>query len=561
MKNHRPADARRRALLAGAAALPWAGCTRREAPTYDGAWLGAGHERGHQIRAPRGPNAAALRTARPSVQRRAGVIVVGAGVAGLAAARALLRAGVDDVHVFDLEDAAGGNSRGHTLGGMACPLGAHYLPMPGAQAHEVAQLLADLGLNRVVAGAVTFDERHLCHSPQERLFIHGEWVEGLLPPLDALPAAQRSQTQREYQSFHDAVEVAGRDQAFCVPTARANASPAAAARAAALGAVSFANWLDAQGFRASALRWYLDYCCRDDFGASAGFVSAWAGLHYFASRHGFHAPGADTANAQEHGAVLTWPEGNAWLTQRLAAPLGERLHTGHVALRVREGRHAAGVDLWNATSQSVETWSAGHLVLAVPLFIAARLLDAIPSPLAQAAALLQYAPWLVANLQLREPLIDRGGAAPAWDNVIMDSATLGYVDAMHQSTRPHAGPTVLTAYWALGGGSTQELRTQRSRLLDAPWSSWAEQVVQELARAHPDIASRVQRIDLMRYGHAMAIPAPGVRHHSALQALAQMRGRVRLAHSDLAGYSVFEEAFFHGERVGRSIGKELRPGL
>ena len=57
------------------------------------------------------------------------------------------------------------------------------------------------------------------------------------------------------------------------------------------------------GWRARAstdpqLRWYLDYCCRDDYGAGMAQVSAWAGIHYFASRHGFHAPGDDDARAR-----------------------------------------------------------------------------------------------------------------------------------------------------------------------------------------------------------------------------------------------------------------------
>jgi hypothetical protein len=56
----------------------------------------------------------------------------------------------------------------------------------------------------------------------------------------------------------------------------------------------------------------------------------------------------------------------------------------------------------------------------------------------------------------------------------------------------------------------------------------------------------LQQADLMRWGHAMAIPAPGVRSQPARQALRQARGRVRFAHSDLAGYSVFEEAFTLG---------------
>ena len=560
-----PANARRRALLAGAAGLPWAGCTRRE-PGYDGAWIGTAHERGHQLRESRefrepresrNAAAAAATPGTPAVQRRAAAVVVGAGIAGLAAARALLRAGIDDVHVFDLEDGAGGNSRGHTMGGMACPLGAHYLPVPGAQAGEVAQLLADFGLSTVQHGKAVYDERILCHSPQERLFIQGEWVEGVLPPVAALPHAQQAETQRQYLRFHAAIESARRDQAFCVPTARAKTSLSNAAFVAALDAISFSSWLDTQGYTAPALRWYLDYCCRDDFGAGAGFVSAWAGVHYFASRHGFHAPGVDGAEDQVRDAVLTWPEGNAWLTQHLAAPFGERLHTGQVALRVSEGRHDASVGFWNMRAQRFESWRARHVVLAVPLFIAARLLDAAPAALTHAAARLHYAPWLVANLRLREPLADPGGAAPAWDNVLMDSASLGYVDAMHQNTRPHPGPTVLTAYWALGGASVQELHAQRARLLEAPWSVWTDSVVRELARAHPDLSSRVQRIDLMRYGHAMAIPAPGVRANQALLALAQMRGRVRFAHSDLAGYSVFEEALFHGERAGRAIARDL----
>ncbi len=118
--------------------------------------------------------------------------------------------------------------------------------------------------------------------------------------------------------------------AFAIPTARSRWSAALQA----LDAVTFARWLDAQGLTAPALRWYLDYCCRDDYGAGSAQVSAWAGLHYFASRHGFRAPGDELASDGGEG-VLTWPEGNAWLAERLAAPLGERFHPGRVGARGR----------------------------------------------------------------------------------------------------------------------------------------------------------------------------------------------------------------------------------
>ncbi|MEO7056382.1 MAG: NAD(P)-binding protein, partial [Caldimonas sp.] len=166
----------RRSVLGAsfAAALAPLGCTRSEAPRFEGGWVGASHERGHLVRAGSGaaaPGGAASAGTRIDVSRRVGAIVVGGGVAGLAAARALREAGIDDSHVLELEDGAGGNSRGHTMAGMRCPLGAHYLPVPGEGAVEVVRLLEELGVRKLVGGRAVYDERVLCHSPQERLFI------------------------------------------------------------------------------------------------------------------------------------------------------------------------------------------------------------------------------------------------------------------------------------------------------------------------------------------------------------------------------------------------------
>jgi predicted NAD/FAD-dependent oxidoreductase len=533
---------RRRALLAAAASLPLGACRRSAEPHYDGGWVGAQHERGHRVR---DLKSGSLPT--PAVQRRVGVLIVGAGVAGLACARALSKAGADDVHLLDLEDAAGGNSRGHQIAGMACPLGAHYLPVPGEQATEVVELLEELGLSRIEHGKRIYDERHLCHSPQERLFIDGQWQEGLLPVH-----GQSEETLAQYRRFSEAVSHVSETLGFSLPTAR---SPWTAGHQA-LDAVTFNSWLDAQGFKSAALRGYLDYCCRDDYGAGSAQVSAWAGLHYFASRHGFRAPGS--RDPEERDGILTWPQGNGWLTERLATPLGERLHTGKVVLRVDEGRHDVAVDVWDAREQRAERWTAAQVVLATPLFIAARLMVSVPSALQAAASQMRYAPWLVANLHIDEVLHDLGGAPPSWDNVIHGSASLGYVNAMHQSLRPYPGPTVLTSYWALGGDTPAQLQAQRARLLSDDWSRWSRTVLDDLSSAHSDLPAKVKRIDLMRYGHAMSIPLPGVRSSPALKALSHTEGqvresRVRFAHSDLSGYSVFEEAYFHGHRVGQTL--------
>ena len=114
---------------------------------------------------------------------------------------------------------------------------------------------------------------------------------------------------------------------------------------------------------------------------------------------------------------------------------------------------------------------------------------------------------------------------------------------------------MLTAYWALGGDSPVELQAQRKRLLSPEWAPWADAVVADLSVPHPDLPAKVRQVDLMRYGHAMSIPVPGVRGSAALASLARSDGRVAFAHSDLSGYSVFEEAFFHGQRAGQDVAR------
>jgi len=535
---------KRRHFLA-ASTLPLLGCDK--APAIDGGFVGVQHERGHLLRASASPWPAPLKT------QRTRVLIAGGGVAGLAAARALRLRGIHDFTLLELEDAAGGNSRGGQVHGMPCPLGAHYLPVPGNDAHEVQDLLEELGLRQRVAGRWVYDERHLCHSPQERLFIDGQWQEGLLP-LQGVDAA----TLADYRRFARLVREASNAASFTIPVSKAALAPAHQA----LDAMTFEAWLDRQQLTSAPLRWYLDYCCRDDYGAGLATVSAWAGLHYFASRHGFSAPGAEPSSEREHaveGGILTWPEGNGWLTQRLAQPLGERLQTGRVVMRVAAGKHGVELDAINTRSQTLERWQADHCILALPLFVAARVLDNPPPALREAAAALRYAPWLVANLHLKSALHDRPGAAPSWDNVIYSagvaSTGLGYVDAMHQSLQAVPGATVLTHYRAFGIDAAQ-----RKDLYQQPWTHWRDKVLAELAVPHPDLPGKVTRIDVMRYGHAMSTPVPGIRSSAALRALQGAQPapwqRLQFAHSDVSGYSVFEEAFTHGHAAASAFGSK-----
>ena len=549
----------RRHFLGSAAAALLAGC-QPPPPALEFAFAGIDLERGHALRdlLAQGPLPA------PTLVRRAQVIIAGGGVAGLAAARSLRLAGVHDFALLELEDTPGGNSRAGAVNGVACPLGAHYLPVPGEHAPEVQDLLEELGLRQRVAGRWQYDERHLCHSPQERLYFEREWQEGLLPVQGVGEA-----TLEQYRRFSQAVGAASRAARFTMPQfAALDAKTGLAPAHQALDAMTFEAWLQQQGLDDAHLRWYLDYCCRDDYGAGIARVSAWAGLHYFASRHGFHAPGE--AVAEDREGVLTWPEGNGWLTQQLATPLKAQgqLQTGTSVLRIAETRRGVEVDAFNHHSGNVERWQAPRCVVALPVFVAARVVQNPPAFLAQAAQRLQWAPWAVTNIHLNAPLADRPGAAPAWDNVIYGDSNpggLGYVDASHQKLDPRPGPTVLTYYQALGdvADARQQLATQGAE-------HWGRAALAALAGPHPDVLQRATRVQVTRYGHAMSIPVPGVQtflSQIGLQAPPGKRklllngerqralptpatARLAFAHSDWSGYSVFEEAFTRGHAAG-----------
>jgi hypothetical protein len=336
----------------------------------------------------------------------------------------------------------------------------------------------------------------------------------------------------QYQKLSALVEQLRRRSRWTIPSLR----QALDATQLTLARFTFSAYLDQQGLSDPHLRWYLDYCCRDDYGAGIASVSAWAGIHYFASRHGFNVPGAQP---QEHEAVLTWPEGNAWLVRRMAAPLGARVHSGRIVLRVANVKHGVEVDAFNASTQTLERWQARRAIVALPVLVAARVTENPPDFLRQAAGLIRYAPWLVANIHIREALFDRPGAAPSWDNVLYGTPGLGYVDAMHQSLQSVPGATVLTYYRALG-----DLPQGRHLLLNQSWSVWRDQILTELSSAHPDLAEKATRIDISRYGHAMAVPVPRAVDPPRAKTLSS--GKLNFAHSDWAGYSVFEEAFTLG---------------
>jgi protoporphyrinogen oxidase len=521
--------------LAGAACFP--GCTPTSAPLPPGTFVGPSLERGHRLRSRDFPA--------PSETRRIGIAIVGGGIGGLSAAWKLARVGFGDFRLFELEDEVGGNARSGQNAVSAYPWGAHYLPLPGTEARAVRELLADLDVlqGNPYVEAPRYDERHLCFAPQERLYRNGAWQEGLLPQIGATNE-DREQYQRFFQLVSNLKHRRGKDgrRAFALPMALSSRDDAFLA----YDRISMKDFLLGQGLDSAPLHWYVNYACRDDFGSDYAITSAWAGLHYFASRDG-------RAQDAESDQVLTWPEGNGWLVKQMRARVAGQVETGALVHRIEETRGGMEIDVFDLRSKRSVRWQARQVIFAAPAFVLPHVLANPAADLQAAIREIHYAPWLVANLTLHELPTERSGAALAWDNVLYDSPALGYVVATHQSLRSHSGPTVLTYYWALSEHPPEQART---RLFKASRDEWVRSILADLSRPHPGLRDQVEQLDLFRWAHAMAQPRPGFLSSAARQRINQPTTHLHFAHADASGFSIFEEANYRGVHAAESALKQ-----
>ena len=206
------------------------------------------------------------------------------------------------------------------------------------------------------------------------------------------------------------------------------------------------------------------------------------------------------------------------------------------------------VDSYDVAAGRTVRTSAGAAILAMPHFLARR----VAPERVQGGEGISYAPWLVANITVDR--LPRGRGAPlAWDNVSATGESLGYVVATHQGAAARTAGSVLTWYMPLSKLPPGEARRQ---LLDRPEAEWRRVVLDDLLAMNPDLEGAVRRIDLWRWGHAMARPMPGTIWGEAVRA-AEIDPPLFLAHSDLSGVSLFEEAHYHGTRAAEAAMQRL----
>ncbi|MEW5743059.1 MAG: twin-arginine translocation pathway signal, partial [Myxococcota bacterium] len=395
------------------------------------------------------------------------------------------------------------------------------------------------------AGAPTFDEAALIHEPEERLFYRGQWYEGLYLRAGASEEdlAQLRRFEERMAALSSARDAKGR-RAFAVPLELGSDD----AEWTQLDRLSMAEWMAQERFTSPRLLWLVDYACRDDYGASAASVSAWAGLWYFCARQ---------TGGEKHEGFLSWPEGNGHLIHHLADAVGrERLVPDVLVHSLEPLEGGWDVHAFDAKSRAPRRYHARQVVLAAPRFVAARLVAPWRTQRPAFLDAFTYSPWVVANLTLSRRPGSRG-FPQAWDNVLYDSKSLGYVVATHQRLRADAsGPTVWTWYYPLAGADVAE---ERRRLLDTSFDDWRALIQADLGPAHFGLTEAATRLEVMRWGHAMIRPVPGFVWSEARRAAQQpLGGSLHFAHSDLGGLALFEEANWHGVRAAEAVLAALR---
>lgn len=461
-------------------------------------------------------------------------LIVGGGISGLSACRYFSQHNEGDYLLLEMENHLGGNSSNGQNKFSKFPLGAHYLPLPNKENVEVIDFLKEckIYLGDDKNGEPVLDEYQMTFPQQERLFFKNSWQNDIVPQKGI-----SSTTQNELNRFFTAMEDFKKKKDnqekywFAIPVHDSSKDD----EVVRLEKILFKDWLKENKYESEELLWLLDYSCRDDYGLGIDYVSAWAGIHYFAGRK-------NNWSRTYKDQVFTWPEGNARLVNHFSKYTKEKSLSGHLVFDVTINDKAEVLCFDNIQKRTKKI-IAEKVLFAVPQFVNERIFKH------KKAESFNYVPWLLTTITLKNEF--GGDEELAWDNVIYGSSGLGYIYDQHQNINQITGEKVITYYKSF---STDHCRKARKELYAMKEDKMKALVLEDLKKAHPLIEDFILEMRFHKIGHAMIAPVPDqIFGEKAKVAKEPVDEKIFFAHSDLSGISIFEEAFYQGIRAAEQM--------
>lgn len=449
--------------------------------------------------------------------RRADVVVVGAGLAGLTCARSLAAQG-KDVVVLEARDRVGGRTINHDLGdGQVVEAGGQFV---GPTKDHVLGLAADLGV-------ATYDAT----VPGDSVYVHGARAKrftGDIPP--------------DYLALPD-MGLAMARIARLLPQVPVHA-PWKAAKARDWDGLTLETWLGRTGVTSGALDLVNVFLSRA-YGGEARDASLLFSLWYIATFGNETTPGTlERGIGQRGGAQESrFVGGSQLLSLRMAEELDGRVV---LAAPVRRIEQVGGSVL---VSSDAGSWSCDRVVVAVPPVLAARIAWDPLLP-AEQDALLSRLPF--GTLMKCEAVYDEAfwrSEGLSGMGVLRDGSP---IRSMFDNTPPTGGPGVLMGF--LGGREWRRWAHRPPRERRGAVLRCFAKVVGPRAYETRDYVEQDWAAEEWTRGGPTSVAAPGVLTDLGPW-LGRPHGRAHFAGAELSPYW---NGFMDGAvRSGRTAAQEV----
>lgn len=478
----------------------------------------------------------------PEATEFADVVVVGGGMGGLSTAQEILR-----IHPTTkltlLEQAAvvGGHARGETWDGVPAEIGASYIgiPQPGT---DLAAKLDELGLSSKL-------QAHTEHDP---MLIDGTWYEdvwknGTVPEskdqFEQLARYFDEMSRNENGKIYPEIPYSSDDQRKYV---------------AGLDGITLQKHLEddvlKQKLHPHALM-ALEHYMWSSALQSISEISAANGLSFFVG---------------DWRGKASFANGNAAISEAMHADIskrdGAKVRTSSIAFNVKVG--ADGVDVsYQAADGSVKTVRARWVVMAVPLFVAEKIVEELEPERVNVIAELKYRAYMVASALIHQlipkrfydlyfsaPRLSKRPGSPR--NESMEQGATDVI--LHSSEK--GDKSVLTLFQPLPyeGSQGQLYRTMQD--LGKAKESALTQLKRDVLPGLGVSPDSVKGVRIALWGHSMPIPPLGFYAKGLADILRKpFKEKVVFVHQDVWQQPSFETIFSEALLRAREIAADLRP--